>query len=597
MIGLLRAPMRLLFWLLCLAAAAGAIYFLVRLVLAYWLPIVVSGFLLAGSIGATLMVVTYFRILRQPGLDSVGIGFRWAAAKGLGKIRLLALLLAEPLVALTGGWATGILHVLMNLRTITAFGGQLRSNAAFTSLSGVAGRHAPTTLVFVAGAVAAAALLDGTWEYRHWLRFFLIVLMVNIAVRHFIYAADDESLPTKLRRSATSPWIAVLVIAICDGLSYLLILGGLLHWEGPSSLPLAPFRDIAKAFIFGSISDLMTVVLDGGWPRPEVVLIAGLSALYGAAGLRSFTKSKDFGRTDEDHVAIARNYAILGRYVDALTELEKTRKSSTAGRLLRAAVMVGLSRFDQAQADMRAAYRIAGLEVTPRAAYAGLVMVCSPFRYATESYNEILRIGIADGAPDTYISCIIMVFAGSESRYTIPAALPLFDDADTASRYPLSAAMVFIESGELDRAKTALALLQPDQSVGSLIAECLRAKVGAADPTTTADADRAAFDRWSHEALGVFAKVTTVELDAIEHLAALLHLQQMLALAMVLRSPHEQAWRYRTDELSEPLAVKLASADPLAPDPAMIKEVLAQQLRAALAALRASLAAHQRGLR
>ncbi len=577
--------MRVLLWVLSLAAGGVALYFLGRLLWAYWLPVAVTGFLLVGSVFAAAFVRAYLQAWRRPGLDLVGVAGQWAAAKGLGRLRLMAVIIADALVMASGGWVNGMLHAWRNRRTIIGFGGELQQNVAFSRLGGVVARQAPLTLFMVVCAVTAAALLESSWQHQNWLRLFLIILLLNIALRHFLYTAADESLPTLLRRTAGSPWLTFLLIAFCDGLSYLLLLDALLHWDGPASLPLAPLREIARAFFLGSLMDVAKVFLDGGWPRPDTLVIAGLSALYGAAGLRSVTRLKDFDRTDEDHAAIARTYATLGRYTEALSAIERIRKPFSAARLLRAPIMVGLSRFDQAQADVRAAYGLAGREVTPREAYGGLIMVCAQFRYAAQSYNELLRIGIAAGMPDLYILAALSAFAGSGRGFALPAAMPLFAEPAILSHYPLSGASVLLAARERDRARAALEALQPVRPVEEMIAGCLQASWRASDPTTTLEADRAAFDLWSHEALSAFAKVAPGELDAIEHLAAAAHLVAVLALARLLRSLHEQAWQYLAGEFNRPLAAKLAASDLSAPDVAVIDRVLAEQQRAALASI------------
>jgi hypothetical protein len=340
----------------CFLIFVGILCLLVawQLVKAYWAPLMLITFLIVGIAVTVLYNYSIYRVTWTLSRDSLFVanseGFQ--SKPTLGRIRLCAEGLLVSSQILTGLWINPLRRWVWNQlsRRRSPWPRGLIGAAATSSLEDWVSDYASTGLVLVLVAYGIAYVAPAQ---MHWARAFLILMAIQTMARHVQYLIGFRSLPVQLRRSFGKPYISFVIVAVTDLLSLVLVLNAILNWNGNAVASWEGIWNVLTRLYFAKFWELVRGLLNGNVPSLADVLLTLAGLLYNTTLLKTLWKFKDFRRTDEDYAYRAKTYRNLGRYADALKELERIPSDARTHDTysLRADAYVGMSELDSAWDD------------------------------------------------------------------------------------------------------------------------------------------------------------------------------------------------------------------------------------------------------
>jgi hypothetical protein len=399
-------------------------------------------------------------------------------------------------------------------------------------------------------------------------RIFVFTLLASILFRLVALIVIPGGLPEILRRKTTWPWsyavffliVSLDAISLVAGCHYLrvsdpsgaVVAGGLSH---TAELVLHPV----------SLTEHALSVLRGQRIEWQGLSFTAVGFIFYLSFTKNLMNFGNFQRQDTDRVALAESEIKLGRPAKALRLLDEITPANVmmpAALLVRSLALIALSEYGRAKSLIS---KILETEIdglgppSDDQLFSVLLGWTAIFVLPPKVGAGLVKWGADNGASDWVLANMagtilaLPLQGGGTPADVLPVAEQMEQLlAPRLTTAPLTAAVIKINLGQLDDARTRLAAARPNHPIEALIHDVLLMQTMVLDPDKTLEERKAGFSSWIDSAVPVLKGQVGELKEWHEQLAALKTLYALRSEAIQLECDPEQ-FTYLANRLADQL--------------------------------------------
>ena len=370
------------------------------------------------------------------------------------------------------------------------------------------------------------------------------LMVASASFRHVSYIIGTVSLPARLRRAATSPYVLFLVVAGGDFATLILGLTAIELHARSTSITLAALVETGRELWQGESA--LRDILKGTRPTEQQLIVSIVGLLLSLAVLKVLTQFGEFRRTDEDWVWLAGAENLLGNFAVALRYLRNVKSWDKDSLSAEIVALLGVNQIEDAAAKVKSLLEQQREAISEGEIFRNLFQACLLPRMPQSVFPSVLKRSIDSKVPDALMQDALGLVVQNHLQQQ---SLELFNE--DASSFPLSIARIHLLSKEREQCLAVLNAHLPAADLDKLIAQTMVFTARVIDPATTADQDAKTFSAFIEEAIPLMQKLIHAPMELWQNLLLYTEIERSLKFARALGEDKVQQLSYLADSLAE----------------------------------------------
>jgi hypothetical protein len=534
--------------LLLAAIVVLTVYGLFRLIRPHWEAVLFYTYLLCGLFVCVVGYFSFRKMLKAQQRPSDEIADALNKARSQKTLSRIRRSIANLLEWLSAVFVWPVLLV-WGARIGKAVGSRVRDAVAYSRANG----WQPQMALYTATLLLAAVILSREGQAGGYDVALIYAGAITVLVRNLRYAVDETSLPERLRLEARYPYVAFIVVLLCDLTSLVLAAATMISRDDPAQVGLISMQEAVKGlFTFRNLIDPSAITQLS--LRQVAVSVAGL--IFYVALIGTAIRFKEFRRTDQDYASLAIINCHLAHFDVAADYLRKVVNQSKESAIAGVVASLGVNQIATAAANVKAFRQYQNEPALEPDAHQVMLECCMIFPIPRHVALEVVRRAIAAGVPDGMLqdSIGLLALAAKVQNDELAGLL-----ANRVSDYPITCAAVAIVGERYAEARLLLESAKPASALDEIVRLTMLLRAQVSDPATDLNEDGKTCRLWAERDLPTIKSLVDDLTDGRERVVLYAQLSFAQFASHHLAPEREQEIRY----LCSSLKAK-AVGDPLA---------------------------------